>query len=280
MSQSPLPLGEAAVLAGLQVRGVEVVEPGHIGLRHPVAAEGLGRRGETMRCAARSQARLEEDVQSLGTRGVSRTSDRGCGDGRENHRALVASQVLYEVCAPGLIVVSRHEEPLVHFLDTFSSPEGALAATHAVEELLWALVHRLVKQSLAVATHAFEVEQLTQLWVLDLETGDPHAEGDFVGAVLRVDAVPGADPDVGLGVARLVFHDLVDAEEATFQDGLNGLVSRLSGVVGLGVEEGLGPGPVGREELTEVFVFGARVRRQRGSTPGCSFSCLQAWSAA
>ena len=75
--------------------------------------------------------------------------------------------------------------------------------------------------------------------------------------MLRIDAVSLADPDVGPGVARLVFHDLVDAEEAPFQDRSDGLVSRLSGVVGLGVEEGLGPGPVGREELAEVFVCGA-----------------------
>ena len=154
-------------------------------------------------------------------------------------------------------MVSRFEEPLVHFMDTSSSPDGALAAAHAIEELLWALVHRLVKQSFAVATHAIEVEQLTQLRVLDPEAGDPHTEGHLVGGVLRIDAVPLADPDVGPGVARLVFHDFVDAEEATFQDVLDGLVSRLSGVVGLGVEEGLGPGPVGREELAEVFVFGA-----------------------
>jgi len=52
-------------------------------------------------------------------------------------------------------------------------------------------------------------------------------------------------------------HDFVDTEEAAFQDRLDGLVSRLSGVVRLGVEEGLGPGPVGGEELAEVSVIGA-----------------------
>ena len=200
----------------------------------------------TLRC-------LEESVQSLWGHG------RWRGDKlyyRHDHRPFVASQVLYEVCAPGQCVVALRSR-LSTFLDTLGSLEGALAAAHAVEELLWALVDQLVKQSLAVATHAFEDEQFTQLWVLDLEAGDPHTEGHFVGGVLRIDAVPLADPDVGPGVARLVFHDLVDAEEATFQDRLDGLVSRLSGVVGLGVEEGLGPGPVCREELAEVFVYGA-----------------------
>ena len=165
--------------------------------------------------------------------------------------------MLYEVCAPGLILVSGLEESFVDLVDTLGTSEGALAAAHTIKQLLWALVDRLVKKSLAIATNAFVVDEVTQLWVLDLEAGDPHAEGDFDGLVLRIDAVPLANTDGGPAVARLVLHDLVDADEAAFEDGLDGLIRRLFWMVRLGVEEGLGLGPVCGKEFTEVVEFGA-----------------------